>query len=146
MAATATNTIAAMVTATDEGVVDKAVLEKARALVAVLQAKPAGAEFAPTGSHPMDALERPVHLEDAPFAPFMRFACKSVAAVKDYKYWGGADEPWRNGVDDTPVARSLHFHMVPLTSTLLSTSVSKNRRFRCISFCVSRAISIVRPV
>ena len=31
--------------------------------------------------------------------------------------------------------------MVSLTSTLFFTPVSENRRFRCISFCVSRALS-----
>ena len=45
------------------------------------------------------------------------------------------------GVDDMPVAGSLQRRMFSLTSTLLFTSVSKNRRFRCISFCVSRAQS-----
>ena len=49
--------------------------------------------------------------------------------------------PTNFGVDDMPFARSIQFHMVYLTSTLLSTPVSKNRRFRCISFCVSRALS-----
>ena len=40
-----------------------------------------------------------------------------------------------------PFARSIQFHMVYWTSTLLSTPVSKNPRFRCISFvCRARYI------
>ena len=45
------------------------------------------------------------------------------------------------GVDDMPFTRSSQWRMGSLTSTLLFTPVSKNRRFRCISFCVSRALS-----
>ena len=54
----------------------------------------------------MDQLERPAHIKDALFASFMHLAGKSTPAVNDYKYWAGADEPWRNGVDDTPVTNS----------------------------------------
>lgn len=36
------------------------------------------------------------------FGPFVHCAGKATVAVNDYKYWGGADQPWRNN-DDTPV-------------------------------------------
>ena len=43
------------------GVVEETVMEEVRALVAVLEAEPPGAELAPTGTHGTDALLRPAH-------------------------------------------------------------------------------------
>ena len=51
----------------------------------------------------MDQLHCPAHLDDELFDLLTPFAGKSVQAVNDYKYWGGAGEPWRNGGDDSPV-------------------------------------------
>ena len=62
------------------------------------------AELAPAGTHSTTELVRPTHIdESAVLGPFVGCAGKATLAVNDYKYWGGADRPWRNGVDDTPV-------------------------------------------
>lgn len=53
-----------------------------------------------------DRLEPPPPSEVDPAAvrSFAHLATKTTTAVHDYKYWGGADQPWRHGVDDSPVA------------------------------------------
>ena len=51
----------------------------------------------------MNHLMRPGHIDPAVFNSFMRCKGQAVTAEHDYKYWGGADEPWRNGVDNSPV-------------------------------------------
>ena len=72
---------------------------------ASIEAKePTGAELAPAGTHATNELTRPAHIDEvAAFGPFMHCKGKTTLAVHDYKYWGGADQPWRNGVDDTAV-------------------------------------------
>ena len=37
------------------------------------------------------------------FLHYADFSGKATVAMNDYKYWSGADQPWRNGVDDSPV-------------------------------------------
>ena len=54
------------------------------------------------GTYPMDELVRPAHLDEH-LASFVRYASKRTTADQDYKYWSGAAQPWRNGMDDTPV-------------------------------------------
>ena len=96
--------VAAVAKAAVEGLVDEAELEKARVLVAELEAEPPGAAPAPAGTHAMNELTRPTHIDaEAVFGPFMHCKGMSTVAVNDYKYWGGAEQPWRNGVDDSAV-------------------------------------------
>ena len=33
----------------------------------------------------------------------MPYAGKTTTATHDYKFWGGDSQPWRHGLDDTPV-------------------------------------------
>ena len=84
---------AAVNTAKEEGLVDEAVLGKARVLVSTLKAEPPGAEPAPAGTLPVDALEPPAHIDPALFVPFMPCADKSQVAVHGYEYWGGEKLP-----------------------------------------------------
>ena len=64
----------------------------------------ARAEPAPGGTHPMDRLCRPAHIDEVGvLGLFTVFDSKTTVAGNDYKYWGGAEDPWRNGVDDSPV-------------------------------------------
>ena len=97
--------VAAVVTAEAERPVE-GVLAKARALVAKLEAGPPRAPPAPAGTYPMDMLVRPAHIDDEHLGSLMRYKPKQTAAIHDYKYWGGAEQPWRNGVDDTPVTEA----------------------------------------
>ena len=80
---------AAVATAEEEGVVGEPVLEKARALVVELEGETPGAEPAPPGTHPMDVLERPPHIDPALLASVMHCADKTQAAVHGYEYWQG---------------------------------------------------------
>ena len=74
------------------------------ALEATLEPEPPRADSAPNGTHPIDMLIRPAHIDEATHLDqFVRYASKQTTAVNDYKYWGGAEQPWRNGVDDSPV-------------------------------------------
>jgi len=94
----------AIAEAEEEGVVDAAVLARARALATVLEAEPPCAEAAPVGTHGANELLRPHHIDcDAIFSPFMHCADKTTTATHDYKFWGGDSQPWRHGLDDTPV-------------------------------------------
>lgn len=90
-----------------EGLVSAEVIAQAQALVAALEDAPRGAEPASAGTHATNELIKPAHLDDDEvFGHFMHYedySAKATVAVKDYKYWGGAEQPWRNGVDDTPV-------------------------------------------
>jgi len=55
-------------------------------------------------THSLSWLTRPTNIDEgAVIGSFTRCAGKTEMADQDYKYWGGADLPWRNGVDDTPV-------------------------------------------
>ena len=88
----------------EKGVVEQTVLDEARALVVVLEREPPSAELAPAGTHATTELIRPTHIDQgAVFGPFMHCKGKATLAVHDYKYLGGAEQPWRNGVDDSPV-------------------------------------------
>ena len=91
--------------AQDGGIVEAAVLDEARALVAVLAAEPAGAELAPAGTHPMDALTEPAHIDVAAVLGPSILQCrgKGQEAADGYEYWGGDDQPWRRSVDKAPV-------------------------------------------
>ena len=84
---------AAVATAEEEGVVGEPVLEKARALVVELQGETPGAEPAPPGTHPVNLLERPPHIDPALLAPVMQCADKSQMAVHGYEYWQGEITP-----------------------------------------------------
>ena len=88
---------AAVATAEEEGVVGEPVLEKARALVVELlvelEGATPGAEPAPPGTHPIDLLERPFHIDPALLAPVMPCADKSQMAVHGYEYWQGEITP-----------------------------------------------------
>jgi hypothetical protein len=87
-----------------EGVVDAAVLEAARVLVPVLEAEGPYAELAPVGTHGAYELVCPTHIDgEAVFSPFRHCAAKTTAATHGYEYWGGAVEPWRHGLDKSPV-------------------------------------------
>ena len=95
---------ATLTTAKEEGLVGEAAMAKALAMVQVLKAEPPGAEPPPAGTHSADTLTKPTHINtEEMFGPFMRYTEKTEVAVHDYKYWGGADQPWRNGVDDSAV-------------------------------------------
>ena len=62
------------------------------------------AELAPAGTHGTTELIRPAHIaEGVVFGPLLHCAGKTEVAVHDYKFWGGAGQPWRHGLDDTPV-------------------------------------------
>ena len=80
---------AAVATAEGEGLVDEAVMDQARELVAVLEVEPAGAELAPAGAYAVNELTKPGHIDVAMFEPIMHCGGKSTLAVNDYKYWGG---------------------------------------------------------
>ena len=63
-----------------------------------------GAQLAPAGAHPTDMLIKPAHIDEAALlGPFMRCAGKTEVAVHGYEYWGGDDQPWRHGLDKSPV-------------------------------------------
>ena len=73
-----------------EGVIDAVMLERAYALVPVLEAEPPRAELAPIGTHGVDVLTCPTHIDSgAVFGPLLHCAGKTTTAVNDYKYWGG---------------------------------------------------------
>ena len=95
--------VVAVAKAEKEGLTDAAALTAAHALVAELEAEPPRAAPAPAGTHALNELTRPTHIDPAVFEPFMHCAGQEVTAEHDYKYWGGDVQPWRNGVDDTPV-------------------------------------------
>ena len=57
---------------------------------------------APTGTHATDELIRPAHIGAVGLGPLMRCDGKGTVAENDYKYWTGADQPWRSA-DDTAV-------------------------------------------
>ena len=83
-----------------DGVVDAGVLERATTLLSVLEAEAPGAELAPVGTHGVDTLSYPTHIDsEVVFGPFLHCAGKTTTAKHGYEYWGGADEPWRNGMD-----------------------------------------------
>ena len=86
-----------------EGVVAVEALEAARALLAALAQEPARAPPAPSGAHPLEELVCPAHIDPTVFESFAHLKDKATTAINDYKYWGGAEQPWRNGVDDTAV-------------------------------------------
>ena len=56
------------------------------------------------GHHTTDTLIYPEHVDPSLFEPLVSYKSKAVTAVRDYKYWGGDTQPWRNGVDDSAVA------------------------------------------
>ena len=87
------------------GAVEPAVVDEARALVAALEAEPTGHELAPAGTHPMDALTEPTHIDaEALLGPsIMQCRGKGQVAANGFEYWGGAEQPWRNGGDKSPV-------------------------------------------
>ena len=60
---------------------------------------------AKTGTHATGTLLRPAHLDDeaALLGPFVPCADKTQVAKHGYEYWGGADQPWRHGLDKSPV-------------------------------------------
>ena len=62
-------------------------------------------DAAATGTHATDVLTPPTHLDDeaALLGPFMPCADKTKVAEHGYEYWGGADQPWRHGLDKSPV-------------------------------------------
>ena len=77
-------------TAQEERLVSKALIDRAKALVAVLEAEPPGAKPAPAGAHSMGELTRPDHIDkEAVFGVFMHCAGKTVVADNSYEYWGG---------------------------------------------------------
>ena len=79
-------------------------LERARALVPVLEAGPPTAELAPVGTKGVDVLSYPAHIDSGVvFGPLNHCAAKTTTATHGYEYWTGAEPPWRNGVDKTPV-------------------------------------------
>ena len=87
------------------GAVEAAVLAEARTLVAVLKTEPRGAEPAPAGTHPMNTLTEPAHIDVAAVVgPFvMQCKGKGKEAQNGYEFWGGDDQPWRKSVDKSPV-------------------------------------------
>ena len=87
------------------GAVEAAVAEEARTLVAVLEKEPRGAEAAPAGTHPMDTLTQPAHIDAATAlgTAIMQCAGKGQVAEQGFEYWGGDQQPWRNGLDKSPV-------------------------------------------
>jgi hypothetical protein len=93
---------AAIATADEERVVDAAMLDRAHAMVPLLEAEPQRAEPAPPGAHGVDELERPTHIDDGLLSTLTAYADKTTTATHDYKYWGGDPRPWRNG-DNTPI-------------------------------------------
>ena len=56
-----------------------------------------------TGHHTVDTLFYPDHIGPEIIEQFVPYKNKTITAVSDYKYWGGDAQPWRNGVDDSPV-------------------------------------------
>ena len=77
-------------TAQEERLVSKALIDRAKEMVAVLEAEPPGAKPAPAGTHSMGELTRPDHIDtEAVFGVFKHCAGKTVAAAEGYEYWEG---------------------------------------------------------
>ena len=53
----------------------------------------------------MDVLAEPSHIDAAAVLgpSIMRCRGKGQVAANGFEYWGGADQPWRNGLDKSPV-------------------------------------------
>jgi hypothetical protein len=45
------------------------------------------------------------HIPASIFDPLVVFAKAKLPARRDYKYWGGANQPWRHGTSDKPVEK-----------------------------------------
>ena len=79
-------------------------VEKARVLEGLIEAESPGAEPAAAGTHAMDELARPAHLDEGSvFGSFLPYTGKTKAAVRGYEYWNGDQQPWRHSVDKAPI-------------------------------------------